>query len=207
MANSDQCPTREQINALDRELLVSPQTVHGNEISAVVDWLRDDRPNGGAHLASFRFDPHPVFDWFTTRGRLPELNCMLDHPRLRRALPAAFQQPPPHPERLERYLKGWELGTSIQLGRQWAWLLYAGGMYTSPNLAPSTSQQDQRAKRAIAAGEGLYAALFEDRYSTVDVYLTPDPWCGWFPGLFNTTWVVYDRQRRTMLLLCVTDMD
>ncbi|MDA3628663.1 hypothetical protein OU415_24740 [Saccharopolyspora sp. WRP15-2] len=207
MSFRDQVPTHEQIDALDEELQVSAGTTYGVEVSAVLDWLREERPNGGAHLARFRFGPHPVFDWFATRNRLPELNCMLDHPAVRSALPEAFQRPFPLPEAVERRLKGWNPGVAIQLSREWAWSLYAGGMYTSVDLTLSAGERDQRAHRAINAAEALYAALFGDRYATVNVYKTPDPWSAWFPGLFNITWVAYDLDQRALLLLCLTDMD
>ncbi|KAA5836074.1 hypothetical protein ABT337_23215 [Saccharopolyspora hirsuta] len=207
MSFRDQVPTSEQIEALDHELRVSPGTAYGDEVSAVLDWLREERPNGGAHLARFRFGPHPVLDWFATRNRLPELNCMLDHPVVRGTLPAEFQQPFPLPEAAERYRRGWIPGVSMQLSREWAWSLYAGGMHTSVDLTLTAEEREQRAHRAIDAGQALYSALFRDRYAAINVYRTPDPWCAWFPGLFNSTWAAYDLDERTLLLLCVTDMD
>ncbi|MER7011125.1 hypothetical protein ABT324_06840 [Saccharopolyspora sp. NPDC000359] len=92
----------------------------------------------------------------------------------------------------------------MQLSREWAWSLYAGGMYTSIDRTLTAAEREQR---AINAGEELYSMLFGDRYAAINVYKTPDPWCAWFPGLFNVTWVAYDLDQRMLLLLCVTDVD
>lgn len=172
----------------------------------VLDWLQEDRPKGRAHLQGFKIDGSSDFEWFA-RDHLPGyIAQILPHPDIRALLPESFNVTDPINYASSRHVRGWHYGRPLELAAQWAQAMYSGGLQTDLRTL-SSEAADARAHRAIANANGLYSDLFADRYSTVSFATSPDPWCAWFPGLFNITWAVHDHQEQELWILAVTDMD
>lgn len=187
-------------------LEVTPVDCDTQATSTVLRWLRTDRHKGGAHLQGFRVDGGDDFAWFARDQLLGHLQDILPHPRIRELFPDSFGVTDPLTYTTDRHLVGWHIGTSLELAAQWARALYSGSFYTEPyNL--TDVEKDARAEQALTAASDLYRDLFNGRYGSVSVATTRDPWCQWFPGLFNTTWASYDQHQRTLWLLAITDMD
>ncbi|GAA0532393.1 hypothetical protein GCM10011581_16970 [Saccharopolyspora subtropica] len=205
-------PTAEQISALPGELRVHAVAVpRDDSIAEMVSWFRSERTKGGAELAGFHIAEHPVFDWFASRRQLNDqalMSAVLTRPAVRESLPQFHITDPltynPHTGRSPR---GWSQVWPLQLPGEWATYLDAGGVYTRPDeLAPA--DRNARSSAALNTARRAYTALVGDRYHpAITVYRTSDPWCAWFPGLLNGTWIIYDLDQRLMWLLAITDTD
>lgn len=172
----------------------------------VLNWLRHDRPKGGAHLQGFKIHGSSEFERFAGDHLPGYVTHVLPHPDLRALLPDSFGITDPLTYTSAHRLRGWRYGSSLELTAQWARSMYSGG-FQSDLLALSYEERDDRAHQALENANKLYFELFGNRYSTISYATSPDPWCAWFPGLFNITWAVHDRQERVLWLLAVTDMD
>jgi hypothetical protein len=74
-------------------LTVTPVDHDPDVAAAVLDWLRKDRRNGGAHLQGFQFAGPETFDWFARDRLLGQLPTILAHPTNREEHPPAFGSP------------------------------------------------------------------------------------------------------------------
>lgn len=198
--------TRDELTTLKHELTLTP-LVCPAQATPVVTWLDGDRRNGGAHLAGFHCGRHPLFDPLADAGRLAEVEMLLPHPTIRDTLPETFEVTDPLTYTHGR-LRGWRAGLSLEVPGQWARELYTGSFYTSPHEQQlSIAERDRRAEHALTVAQNLYYTLFGQHYATVDVYTTPDPWCRWFRGMCNLTWILFDHHQRHLWLLATTDQD
>lgn len=183
----------------------------GDTVTRMVSWFHSERGKGGAELAGFHIAEHPVFDWFAARRELSDervMNALLTHPAVRESLPH-FQitDPLTYNPHTGRRARGWTNVWPLRLPGDWATYLDSGGVYTNPNEL-SAAERDSRSAAALNTAFHAYTELVGNRYHpSVTVYRTPDPWCAWFPGLFNCTWIVYDRMQRVLWLLAITDID
>ncbi|MER7014576.1 hypothetical protein ABT324_24390 [Saccharopolyspora sp. NPDC000359] len=199
-------PDADQVRALWDQVQFTEVDRTVAHAEPVLNWLQHDRPKGGAHLQGFKIHGSSEFEWFA-RDHLPgNIAYILPHPDLRTLLPDSFGITDPLSYKSSRRLRGWHYGASLELAPQWARAMYSGGFQTDlSNL--SNEEQDSRAHRALENASNLYSELFGNRYSTISFATSPDPWCAWFPGLFNITWAVHDRLEQVLWLLAVTDMD
>lgn len=78
-----------------------------------------------------------------------------------------------------------------------AWLL-EGGVLEGVPIAAS------EAKRI---GVATVSELISDRYEAFTIYRTVTSWAHWFSDLLSATWVIIDRERDVVTVLCVTDSD
>jgi hypothetical protein len=205
-------PSDAQIEALHGELNVESLDIPAHaSVTRMLEWFRSDRDKGGAELAGFHIDEHPVFDWFATHRQLgvPRImEVVLTGLAVREALPQfRITDPLTYNPKTGRSPRGWTEVWPLRLPGEWATYLDAGGVYTRVNeLDPA--ERDARSTAAMETAMSSYADLTGNRYHpTITVYRTSDPWCDWFPGMLNGTWVVYDLRQRTLWLFAITDID
>lgn len=56
--------------------------------------------------------------------------------------------------------------------------------------------------------ESVAGELIQDRYSDVQVYVNPAAWSDYFYDvIWDSTWLLIDRSRRFIHILCATDTD
>jgi hypothetical protein len=158
--------------------------------------VRKSHDNGGAHLALFDVGSDHVFDWFASRNRLTDeelLDTLLTHPSVQRALPELFLAP--H----ERVTSGLAWYDEFLLDGTLARILYNGGAY-------SKSQGDGRREKALALS--VCEGMFGLRFGEVSCYISHDPWTSWFKDVaWDVTAVVFDRRKRKLWILTITDTD
>lgn len=205
-------PSVEQVAALTDELEVRPEFVPDDpSISRMTDWLRGERRKGGAEIAGFRIAENPVFDWFVARRRLDSqkaIEAVLAHSIVRESLPHfRIENPISYSEKAAGRLRGWNLVWPFQVPGEWAMALDSGGFYVDPDKNGRSARED-RAAAAMDTALASYRSLTGNRFlPSISAYFTSDPWCDWFPGLFNGTWIIFDDQERLLWMLAITDMD
>ncbi|MER7009918.1 hypothetical protein ABT324_00620 [Saccharopolyspora sp. NPDC000359] len=176
----------------------------------MVEWFRSERHKGGAELAGFHVAEHPVFDSLASRNALNSPNVIesvLAHESVRDSLPHFQISSPIEYRDFGRRLRGWDVVWPYQVAGDWATYLDSGGFYAHPDHA-SKEDREKRGTAAMNTAMSAYKALTGDRYlPDVCAYRTSDAWCGWFPGVSNGTWVVYDSGLRLLWILAITDMD
>lgn len=205
-------PSETEVAALTGELVLRPHTAPADSsVTRMVEWLRVERHKGGAELVGFHIGEHPVFDWFATRRRLHTssvIEAVLAHQEVRDSLPHfRINNPIKYDEKTGRPPRGWDLVWPFQVPGEWATYLDAGGFQVNPDQF-SPSEREGRGVAAMDTAMATYKALTGNRYlPTVSAYRSSDPWCEWFPGLFNGTWIVFDLEFRLLWLLAITDTD
>jgi hypothetical protein len=201
-------PEKQDIDDLWATLGVEPVDPIAPTATELVRWLGDDRTKGGARLVCFFLSENSTLDWFASRNRLEEIDFasrFLSHTATRRLLPD-MKITSPLACNTDRSLHGWHSRPALELPGQWATAAYTGGTRTSL-LTLTADQRNDRARRALDLARRACGEIFEDRYADLVVHRSPDPWCAWFGGLLDDTWLVLDRATRRLWMLCITDVD
>jgi hypothetical protein len=211
MRPSTDRPTDAQIDALRTELTVKRLEATHDSIRRMLNWLRSERKKGGAELVGFDIEIHPVFDWFASRHLLDKdslIEAVLTRPAVRDALPHFnITDPLTYNSKTGRPPRGWTVINPLQTPGDWATYLDSGGVHTQVREMGRT-ERETRGAAAMETSMSVYRSLTGNRYApTIAVYRTSDPWCTWFPGMFNATWILFDLQQRILWLLAITDID
>ncbi|WP_168585383.1 hypothetical protein [Saccharopolyspora sp. ASAGF58] len=204
-------PSEAEVESLTNELVVRPHvTPDDGSVSRMVEWLRTERRKGGAELAGFHIAEHPVFDSFASRNALNSpgvIESVLAHESVRDSLPYFRIASPLKYRDFGRRLRGWSVVWPYRVAGDWATCLDSGGFDVFPDEVKGTGRE-ARGAAAMDTAMSAYKALTGGRYRPgICAYQTSDAWCEWFPGVFNSTWIVYDSGFRLLWLLAITDMD
>ncbi|MEV7548165.1 hypothetical protein AB0N89_00910 [Amycolatopsis sp. NPDC089917] len=174
--------------------------------SAALVWLRKDRIKGDAQLHGIVLKAPDRVDEIARNSFLSLFPDILRHRAVRHLLPESFDASKPLDAGANHPPRGWRPVPAIGLAAEWARAMYDGSFGTDPRES-AAAVRDRRAVAALAQANDLFHSLFGERYSSLFCLSSPDPWCPWFRGLFNTTWVVYAGHSRTLWMLTLTDMD
>lgn len=157
--------------------------------------LRGLHANGGACFASFRFPGTVRFLTAVSRGELIA-SGFFDHlwqtDAVRRTLPEVAADP------------GFQCklpfvrGNPFTLDGELATALFFGGAYGDYKGTAA----DARAEAATPAAE-----LLGSRFERSLVFTNHGPWCDYFLGMVDWSWVVFDTDARLIHVLCATDWD
>ncbi len=171
--------------------------VTAGPVLELVDTFRSMLTNGGAYAAVFDVvGGDDVAAWFLSRNRdeyrLAER--LVRSAGFAAAMPAVSGPGPADPP---EFTRSHALVLDGALARALQW----GGAYSE--LSPAVP-----GPQAKALGSAFCAGVFGDRYDEVDVDESPARWSYWFKGIaWDWTWVVTDKRRRRMTVLCITDVD
>jgi hypothetical protein len=177
--------------------LFEPLAVDDPRIDALLDVVRATYVNGGALLGAFtvRFDgPHSWYWKSQPEGPgVYDFSAFFASQALAEALPE-----------LEtgdgfRIEANWERTGPFMLDGELTAVLVQGGAYDRFQGPP------QEAKRLAMA---FCEAVFDYRYTQVDVYRSSEYWSPWFEAVaWDYSWLILDDERSRVWLLCVTDTD
>ncbi|MGI9050686.1 MAG: hypothetical protein ACR2GU_15145 [Rubrobacteraceae bacterium] len=184
-------------------------------ILELLDALRNAFTNGGALLSCFHVHEHWAFDWLASRnilhawrgsvkprffenfltsavvtGVLPELHlegALFDSPEFECLQGNEMRTP-----------SGFEWASAFTLDGEIAEQLVLGPMYGE---FPGTPVEAKR------LGEKFCEAVFEGRYTEVQVYRSYERWHEWFSYVESVSWLWIDKRHRRIWLLCITDTD
>jgi hypothetical protein len=172
----------------------------GPAVRQLLEGLARTHANGGVLLARLRATTPPPGRWFTFTSFLDvdqDVHDLLGSAAARAALAdLGLPDPWPHarPPRFE-----WTLDGPLTLDGELAGVLVRGGAYV---------RFDGTAAQAKALAVAAVDELLQDRFEDVLVWGTSDPWTPWFQGVaWDRTWLVVDRARGEVTVLCVTDTD
>ena len=191
-------PTSTEVDEMMGRILLSPIALPAKPFTEFVSRLRDDRGNGGAHLAAFDVGQDRTLDWFVSRNRFSEvISDVVTHPMIRKSLSEVrIPASPPSPSTDD---SGFQFFDPFLLQGTFANLLYSGGAYT-------LARGDGRAENQIALE--VCESMFGLRYGEICCSPNYDQWTPWFRGIaWDVTIVVFDRRTRMMWILAVTDTD
>lgn len=94
---------------------------------------------------------------------------------------------------------GFQMTSSFLFDGQLAQVLYSGGAYTK-------SIGDGRIEKENSLA--FCDAVFGSRFSEISCFSSHSAWTPWFQGIaWDWTAVLFDRRRRELALLAVTDTD
>jgi hypothetical protein len=172
-------------------------------VEELLDAFRTQYTNGGAVAARFTISgTDEAYRWFADLDRFGPrhgydlVTCLLTSDSLHHALPdidppgsigaqpledAVFEQV--HPVEFDGQLAAW---------------LLDGGVLEKVPIAASEAKQ---------IGVAAVTELIDDRYEAFTIYRTTTSWANWFSDLLCATWVIIDRERDVVTVLCVTDSD
>lgn len=158
--------------------------------------LRTVYDNGDVRTATFAVDEHEVFDWYLSRNAIHDMGFFAKFWGLD---PVASLMPEPLTD-LNFYSRDVFEGSSpFLLGGSLARALALGGPYETHREGPS---------HAKSLGDAVAADWIEERYDDVLVYESHTAWSDFFLDVaWDHTWVVLDKTRRLVHLLCATDTD
>lgn len=86
----------------------------------------------------------------------------------------------------------------LTLDGQLASIIVHGGAY---------KQFDGSAREAKKLATTVADLLTEQRYEDIHLHTTYAKWSPWFSGIWDRTYVITDKQRAEITVLCVTDVD
>lgn len=137
---------------------------------------------------------HPVFSWFASRNRLPEMGFFSKFLRC----PAIASQAPQL--QLSSPLEAepvFEVVSGFCLGGMFAADLFWGGAQMDFKSAATTAKE---------LGESFCNELIGNRFDEAIAYRTTDSWSPWFNEYgSDVTYIVLDRRAAIFSLLCLTD--
>jgi hypothetical protein len=197
--NQDQdMPSESEFQDFLAEFQVESEPWRHPALDKLLELLRFTHVNGGAEFASFKLATHPVLSWFVSRGRFHEMDVFeqfLALPTVVASLPElAIEYPFSEAPEFE-----FEWGRSFTLDGEIAQTLVVGGAY---------DRFTGTAKEAKEIGMQFCNALFDGRFTEVEVCRTSKAWTHWFRGyVWDHTWLGVDKREQRIWLLCVTDTD
>lgn len=189
-------PTVAQSEAMWDEISFTPVGYQEPAIDQVLQILRETRINGNAMMVCFDVSVHPVFDWFTSRNRLEEIDFFshfLTHPSIIEQFPGLEV----NAAQLANATFSW--GSAFTLDGELAELMVGGGAYKEFEGSPAQAKK---------LGQQFCQAIFGERYLEIQIYQTNDAWSDWFFNIaWDSTYIILDKRYRRIWLLCTTDFD
>jgi len=172
-------------------------------VEELLDAFRTQFTHGGAVAARFSITgADGTYRWFAALDRFDSsqgydlATRLLASDSFHRALPEVDPPGSIGAQRLEDAV--FERVRPVEFdGELAAWLLEGGVLEKVPIAA-------SEAKRI---GSTAVAELIDDRYEAFTIYRTVTSWAHWFSDLLCATWVIVDRERDVVTVLCVTDSD
>jgi hypothetical protein len=153
--------------------------------------------NGSVRIATFLVHEDETFDWYLSRNLLHEMGFFEKFWRV--GTVTSFM-----PEAL-RDLNFYELDRPFRhsspflLGGSLAWALAQGGAYEKHGKGPVHAKQ---------LGDRLAADWISDRYDETLLYESHRAWSEFFMDVaWDHSWIVVDKQKRLVHVLCATDTD
>lgn len=174
--------------------------VDGPELSHYLRVLNSLYVNGSVRAARFqgdlstlvekRFRPPPGFPYETTG-----FNAFLSDEVVRSVLPELLEPLPFEPGQAPEFTRESLVTLDGELARE----LLAGGAYE--NFRGPVVQAKTIAAAAVHE-------LIQDRYDDFELYTRHDDWSAWFFGIaWDRTWILVDRARSEITMICATDTD
>ena len=181
--------------------------IESSSVVSVLNSLQAAHLNGRVLFAAVRIGGNPILDWFGSRNRLLEFDVLprlLQRPEMREWLPGLLPEGAAEPslsatEGATCSPYGLKLESPFTFDATLATTLYQGGAYHS-------SEGDGKAEKELAIA--FCDALFEQRYGEMAYFVTFDAWSPWFYDVaWDWTAVLWDRRKRVLFVLAVTDTD
>jgi hypothetical protein len=189
-------PSLSEIQGFLAEFQVAFEPWSHPALDRLLELLRSTHVNGGAEFASFKLAMHPVLHWFGSRHSLDEIDFFerfLALPTVVANLPELEIEYP------FRIAPEFEWGSSFTLDGEIAQTLVSGGAY---------DRFTGTGKEAKEIGVQFCSALFDGRFTEVQVYRTSQGWTRWFRRIaWDHTWLGVDNREHRVWLLSVTDTD
>jgi hypothetical protein len=201
-------PTWQEAQAMCNRVELTRVTPDSNAVNTVLSELRKSHANGGAYLAAFRVGPDSVFDWYASRNRLLEwdiLPSLLRREEIRGSLPEltipnTVVEGQPQGSCSVSTAEGFKMESAFMFDGRLAQTIYIGGAYSHPQT------NDGRQAKQMALD--FCDALFEQRFSEVQLFNNFDAWTPWFQNIaWDWTAVLFDTRQRMLFILAVTDTD
>lgn len=187
-------PTDDQREHSLQQLRFLPVPVTAGPVLEVVDIFGSLLTNGGAYVAvSDVVDGDEVAAWFLSRNRdeYRLADRLISSAGFAAAMPAIAG---PGLTNVPGFSRSQALVLDGTLARALQW----GGAYSDQPAMPGS--------KAKALGSAFCASVFGDRYDDMDVDESSARWSNWFKGVaWDNTWVVTDKRRRRVTVLCITD--
>ncbi len=199
-------PTPSDIRRMWEEISFEPVVIDHPALDELLDALRRTRVQGGVLLGCFRVSEHRTFDYFASRNGLLSderddkvgfSRRFLSSPAVATALPQLSVDSPAQDWDIQ-FPPLFEWASSLTLDGELAERLVLGGAY---HVFPGTPAESK------SLGQRFCAAMFGTRYDEVRGYRSFERWHGWFHYVEHTTWLLIDKRRRNIWLLCLTDLD
>lgn len=196
-----------------RHLELAHEDIHPASLAKVLGALRQSHTNGGAFFASHRFGESQTFDWFASRNRLAEfgiLTSLVGRKEVRLALPELQIPDEQTSEVCSQECSitkggGFKMESPFLFDGLLAHTLYAGGAYGVPKEGNVQRLDEKQVKQLALA---VCDDLFEQRFSEISLFNNYDPWTAWLGGIaWDWTAVLFDRRKRSLSILAVTDTD
>jgi hypothetical protein len=176
-------------------------------VTQVLQSLRESHCNGGAMFATVSIGADRVFDWYASRNRLLEWDIL---PRILRREETKAILKELNIGALSNTSKegeacstsstdGFRMDNAFLFEGQLAACLHSGGAYTHPS-------GDGRDAKQLALN--FCDALFQHRFADLSLSTSYAAWKPWFHEIaWDWTAVLFDRQKRLLHILTVTDTD
>lgn len=153
-------------------------------------------PNGRVEFARFQVNVRSLNAWFAQRTQADEsalIVAFLNHPAVAQNCNSLHWEIP-----LE-IIPELHVGSAFTLDGELAQALVKGGAYRS--FSGSGAE-------AKAIGEQFCQALFDDRYTDIQIYKSFTAWSDWFYDVaWDCTWFGLDLFQNHIWLLAATDAD
>lgn len=192
-------PGAASVEAMWATMSVRPESLESPAAASLLDEFRQQYNRGGVFSQEFAIAEDETLDWFVARNRLEEigfLSWLLRQPDLVAAL-GEVNTPDIRWRQLPELMFPGHLAATI----------YAGGSHTG-FYDLDAEQRNAKAQELLDAADAMCADLFGRRWTDLFVLHTSQPWSAWFRGIaWDHTWIVVDRSRRRLWVLCATDDD
>jgi hypothetical protein len=200
-------PELNEVLIMCRRIELRDIETRSDAVTQVLQRLRESHCNGGAMFGTVSIGADRVFDWYASRNRLLEWEIL---PRIlrREETKAIFKELNIGPlsntsEEGEACstssTDGFRMDNAFLFDGQLAACLHAGGAYTH-------CSGDGRAAKQLALN--FCDALFQHRFAELSLFTSHAGWTPWFYGIaWDWTAVVFDRRKRLLHILAVTDTD
>lgn len=192
-------PTIREINQMWRELKLTLVPEQSSDILELIEQFQRTFSNGGAVFARFRYEAHPILDWFIQTRRLTPpafdfISAFLTHPIVRDALPELKIPESFFTPMSVELLDTFELEASLSRN------VFHGGAYTHRYMTIPP-----RKAKALA---GQFVNALGSQVENEWFALTRQTWSDWFHDVaWDATWLGLDTSRRLIWVFCVTDSD
>ena len=200
-------PELNDVLRMCRRIELEKLELRSDSARQVLQCLRESHTNGGAMLATVALAADKVMDWFASRNRLLEweiLPRILRREQIKACLAelkiGALTNSTGESENCPTSAcDGFRIDNAFLFDGQLAARLHSGGAYSHP-------RGDGKAEKQLALD--FCDTLFQQRFSEVSLFTSHEAWTPWFHGIaWDWTAVLFDRRRRMLHILAVTDTD